>query len=330
MRRIDDWVANLKRIISVNRNLNFFTGGYNYMIQLIPTLVVAPLFMRQGVEFGVIAQSAMAFATLLGAFSLVITQFQAISSYASVITRLGEFVGAYEKVTLRDKAARIGYSTGADRFACSELTLHAADSESKVLIRHLNATFDAGKRVLVHGSNQAACAALFRAAAGLHDAGSGSIVCPPPEKSAFLPEQPYLVPSTLRELLLSSAGKREVTDDEISSVIREARLESVVREHGGLDSERNWMEVLSFEEQQRVSIARALLARPEFAFLAQIDSALGDAEQERFLRVFADRHITYVSFGDRGPDAALYDAFLELNDDGSWTWTDAGQSPLKK
>jgi putative ATP-binding cassette transporter len=103
MNRIDELVGNLKRIISVNLRLNFFTSGYNYMIQLIPTLIVAPLFMRHGVEFGVIAQAGMAFATLLGAFSLVITQFQAISSYASVITRLGEFVHAYEEVGASNK-----------------------------------------------------------------------------------------------------------------------------------------------------------------------------------------------------------------------------------
>ncbi len=93
---IDGLVSNLRNIMAVNRNLSFFTSGYNYLIQLIPVLIVAPLFMQRQVEFGVIGQSAMAFATLLGAFSLVITQFQAISSYASVIARLGEFVDAAE------------------------------------------------------------------------------------------------------------------------------------------------------------------------------------------------------------------------------------------
>lgn len=97
MARIDGLVANIRRIISVNRNLNFFTTGYNYLLQLIPVIIVAPLFISHKVEFGVIGQSAMAFATLLGAFSLVITQFQAISSYASVVTRLVEFAGAVEK-----------------------------------------------------------------------------------------------------------------------------------------------------------------------------------------------------------------------------------------
>ena len=103
--RVDDLVANFRRIISINRNLGFFTTGYNYMIQLIPVLIVAPLFIRREVEFGVIGQSAMAFATLLGAFSLIITQFQAISAYASVILRLGEFVEAAEKCAAEEPGA---------------------------------------------------------------------------------------------------------------------------------------------------------------------------------------------------------------------------------
>jgi ABC-type uncharacterized transport system fused permease/ATPase subunit len=54
----------------VNRNLGFFTTGYDYMIQLLPILIVAPLFVRGQVEFGLISQSAMAFSHLISAFSL--------------------------------------------------------------------------------------------------------------------------------------------------------------------------------------------------------------------------------------------------------------------
>jgi putative ATP-binding cassette transporter len=95
--RIDELVDNARRIIGVNRNLGFFSTGYNYMIQLIPVFIVAPMFMKGDVEFGVIGQAAMAFATLLGAFSLIVTQFQAISSYASVVARLSEFNEHAEK-----------------------------------------------------------------------------------------------------------------------------------------------------------------------------------------------------------------------------------------
>ena len=54
---IDRLVSNLRSIIAVNRNLNFFTTGYNYLIQLIPVLIVAPLFIDHKVDFGVIGQS---------------------------------------------------------------------------------------------------------------------------------------------------------------------------------------------------------------------------------------------------------------------------------
>jgi putative ATP-binding cassette transporter len=45
--RIEAAVQNTKRIIAVNRNLGFFTTGYNYLIQVIPILIVAPLFIRR-------------------------------------------------------------------------------------------------------------------------------------------------------------------------------------------------------------------------------------------------------------------------------------------
>ena len=43
--RLEDVVTNNKRIIAVTRNLGFFTNGYNYLIQLIPLLIVAPMYM---------------------------------------------------------------------------------------------------------------------------------------------------------------------------------------------------------------------------------------------------------------------------------------------
>ena len=91
-------MGNFRRIIAVNRNLSFFTTGYNWMIQIIPALFVAPLFISGEVEFGVITQSAMAFTMLLGAFSLIITQFQSISSFTAVVARLSSLGEAVEKL----------------------------------------------------------------------------------------------------------------------------------------------------------------------------------------------------------------------------------------
>jgi vitamin B12/bleomycin/antimicrobial peptide transport system ATP-binding/permease protein len=92
--RLDDVVANFRKITSINRNVGFFTTGYNWMIQIIPALIIAPAFIERKIEFGVITQSAIAFSTLVAAFSLIVTQFQSLSSYAAVMARLSALVEA--------------------------------------------------------------------------------------------------------------------------------------------------------------------------------------------------------------------------------------------
>lgn len=45
-RRFNDVVANFQKIILVNRNLGYFTTGYNYLVQILPVLIVAPCSLR--------------------------------------------------------------------------------------------------------------------------------------------------------------------------------------------------------------------------------------------------------------------------------------------
>ncbi len=320
--RIDQFVLNYRRIISVNRNLNFFTTGYNYMIQLIPVLIVAPLFIRRGVEFGVIGQATMAFATLLGAFSLIVTQFQAISAYASVIARLGELVEASDQAALRNDASCIGCSTVPDHFSFENLTLRSFDDEGRILVKDLNVSFPPGKRVWVGGPNEAAKKALFRASAGLWDVGTGTILRPPAERLAFLPEQPYVPPSTLRELLVAVGRDGDVTNDAILAVLHEVGLGPAITKHDGFEAPRNWHDVLSLGDQQLMAVARVIISGARHVFLDRLNSALTDDARRRVLRLLTEHGITYVSFGEGRPVPGFHDALLELNDDGSWTWTE--------
>jgi vitamin B12/bleomycin/antimicrobial peptide transport system ATP-binding/permease protein len=60
-------------------------------------LVVAQRYLGGEVELGVVTQSAMAFTQLLGAFSLIIAQFQSISSFAAVVRRLSSLWEAMDE-----------------------------------------------------------------------------------------------------------------------------------------------------------------------------------------------------------------------------------------
>jgi putative ATP-binding cassette transporter len=106
-------IGNSRVIIGVTRNVGFFTSGYNYLVPIVPIFIVAPRFMRHEVEFGVVTQSAMAFAQLLGAFSLIVAQFGAISAFAAVVGRLGSLWeemedGLESGVASRDPAVQVG------------------------------------------------------------------------------------------------------------------------------------------------------------------------------------------------------------------------------
>jgi len=225
LRGIDGFADNFRRIISVNRNLGFFTTGYNYLIPIIPMLIVAPLFIRGKVEFGVVTQSAMAFAQVLGAFSLIVNQFQSISTFAAVIARLSVLVGAFEKGPPSSRTA-VAVVVADGRIAYEGLTLFSPEGGGEVL-KNLTADVPRGTRVLVVGANEAARTALFRTTPGIWPSGVGTLVRPPLDAVFFLPQRPYLPPGTLRELLLRTGQEQVITDDQIMTALRDAGLDSV-------------------------------------------------------------------------------------------------------
>jgi len=85
----------LQQLLMASRNLEFFTSGYRYIIQVLPAAVVAPMYFSGKIGFGVINQSRSAFNHILADFSLVVYQFQSISAFSAVINRLGTIFFPY-------------------------------------------------------------------------------------------------------------------------------------------------------------------------------------------------------------------------------------------
>ena len=300
----------------MNRNLGFFTTGYNYMIQLVPILIVAPLFIRGQAEFGVISQSSMAFSYLIGAFSLVVTQFQQISSYAVVIARLSALGEGVERV--ETVAARIEMDESGADLEYQQLSLRSPH-DGRLLVASLSARLAVGTRTLVTGDGEASLA-LFRATAGLWDSGEGRIVRPPPDEILFLTERPYLPPGTLRQALVRTGRERELADARVHEVLRELGVGDVPEKVGGLEVERDWAEVLSLGEQQMLSFARLALAAPRYAVLDRPETVLGPETVARALDFLAGQGITVVTFSSEPALADRHDAHLVLATGGSWSF----------
>jgi putative ATP-binding cassette transporter len=302
----------MKRIIGVNRNLGFFTTGYNYMIQIIPALIVAPLFMRRETEFGAITQSAMAFSHLLGAFSLIVTQFSAISSYASVLARLDALVDRVMAPALDNPS--LVFVEEPERLAYEKLTLQTAH-DARVLVRDLDLDVKRGIRLVIRGHDPLACRALMRATAGVWSDGEGRIVRPALADVAFLPERPYLPPGTLRSLL---SGDRETpTDAELRALLARLEAAHIVAYAEGLDIEHSWDKALSTRDRALLSVARLVLSRPRFAFIDNLGRTLGDEGVPAVLQILVEHEITVVVL-DGVNGVVTGDAELLIAEDGSW------------
>jgi putative ATP-binding cassette transporter len=315
-KRLGALTSNFRRLIRINRNLGFFTNGYNYFIQIIPALIVAPMFIWGEKEFGVITQSTMAFATLLGAFSLIVTQFQSISAFTAVTARLHTLTEAIEKANATTPCT-ITVEESPDRVAYRNVTLHSSDGNRELVVG-LNLEIHRRSRWLVTSKEDAQKVALFRATAGVWDCGGGQIIRPGLEDILFLPERPYLPPGTLREVLLRTGAESVMPDAIIMGVLVKMGLEDVVHRAHGLDTDQDWDDLLSIGEQHMLSVARIFLAKPAFVFLDRPGSSLPKNQISHILDQLIEEGIGVVVLAKNGESNLRYDAILEIQADGTW------------
>lgn len=316
--RLDAVASNARRMFAVNRNLAFFTGNYNYLIQIIPALVVAPFFIDGDVEFGVIAQSALAFTILVNAFSLVVSQFPSISSFAAVLTRLNALSQASEKARAHGYTTLEVVEDGAT-ITYENVTLLAKDDDPP-LLHDFNVSIPLGTRVLICAKNKQALQRLFNATSGIENHSTGKLHRPPLDDISFLPEKPYMPPGTLRQALVDPHKIGQIDDQRILTVLQRLCLEHVIEAANGLDQPHtDWNSFISIGEQKLVGVARLLLMEPKFAFLLRLRSVLSDERLADVMRLLRESSITYINLG-KYEHLDCYDVVIELLEDGAWTW----------
>ncbi|KAJ1399798.1 P-loop containing nucleoside triphosphate hydrolase, partial [Sesbania bispinosa] len=196
LQRFRSAFENLTQLLIASRNLDFFTSGYRYLIQVLPAAVVAPMYFSGKIEFGVINQSVSAFNHILGDFSLIVYQFQAISAFSAVINRLGEFDDLLSRsnsrslfdtvedihITYKDfRSSSTLESNGSTPPEKNETLLEIENlilktpSES-TLIRDLSLTIKEKDNLLISGPSGSGKTSLLRAMAGLWKTGTGKII----------------------------------------------------------------------------------------------------------------------------------------------------------
>ncbi|KAM3329204.1 hypothetical protein ACQJBY_026338 [Aegilops geniculata] len=227
---------NLSELLIASRNLEFFTNGYRYLIQILPAAVVAPMFFAGKIEFGVINQSVSAFNHILSDFSLIVFQFQSISAFSAVIDRLGEFddlLGENESsvsprrdsidginISFKCGSPSVLSSNGSEMQSEPGIVLEICDLTlltprgGNILITDFNMELKDKDHLLVMGPSGCGKTSLLRALAGLWTSGTGDIIyhardSRPLQTANLGSNEPSNIKPEGEELLQSSKQRRD-------------------------------------------------------------------------------------------------------------------------
>lgn len=134
------------------------------------------------------------------------------------------------------------------------------------LVESLDITVREGEHLLILGPNGVGKSSISRVVAGLWPVYRG-LVSRPREGGMggimFLPQRVYLAQGTLRDQVIYPHNEMEMrmarrTDSELKDILDTVRLGYLPDREGGWDCRKEWKDVLSGGEKQRISIARLL------------------------------------------------------------------------
>jgi putative ATP-binding cassette transporter len=304
-------VANFYEIVGRTLRLLTFTTAYLQVNVVIPYIIVAPYFFLGKITLGQMTQTGSAFGRVESALSFFITRYQALASYKAAVERLSTFRSALDEVrALGTKPPRIEHlgHTGPD-LVIRDLDLYLPDGREIVRIDEL--IFKTGAATLLSGPSGSGKSTLFRAVAGIWPYGNGVIDKPAHASVMLLPQRPYVPSGSLKIAATYPSVADAYGDEDVRAALRLALLAPLADE---IDRDDMWALRLSGGEQQRLAIARALLARPDWLFLDEATSALDEDMQAEIYRTLSRElpGTTIVSIGHRGTLIALHRRYVRM------------------
>ncbi|MBE9226696.1 ABC transporter ATP-binding protein/permease [Phormidium sp. LEGE 05292] len=298
-------------------------GGsfYYYIPSFLPALIIAPQIFSGELEIGKLAEAQGAFNTLSWEIHVIIRTFKELAGFAAGIERLSEFYNFLQqpkKGIISSSIQHTIINTVEDScLALQDLTLYTPNYQ-RTLFQDVSVKLQSGQGMLIMGASGCGKSSLLRAIAGLWNSGNGTIIRPKLEEILFLPQRPYMVLGNLRQQLVYPLVNDTISDRELHQVLQEVNLPNLVERSGGFDIEKDWGDVLSLGEQQRVAFARLLISKPKYVILDEATSALDVKNEENLYRHLLGTQTTFISVGHRPTLFKYHHLILELLDTDKW------------
>ena len=175
------------------------------------------------------------------------------------------------------------------------------------LIEALSFVVHPGEHLIISGSNGVGKSAVVRVVASLWPVYRGLVSRPRSIGSdgiMFLPQRPYLSIGTLRDQVIYPHSEMDMRDSgrrdhDLSRVLEEVHLGYLPDREGGWDCRKEWKNVLSGGEKQRMAMARLMYHEPRYAFIDEGTSAVSSDVEGLLYEHCKEKKITLITISTR-------------------------------
>jgi putative ATP-binding cassette transporter len=289
--------------------LGFPQNGSAQAAVVFPYLLMAPRYFAERLPLGAIQQVADAFIQFQSSLAYIITAYNDIANWAAIVERLSTFRDRVEEIHADQKGPQpIAVERAGAGVAVDGLELDLPDG--KLLRKDLSFEVGPGEALLIRGPTGTGKSTLLRAIAGLWPFGHGRVRVAP-ERAFFIPQKSYVPLGSLRHALVYPDPESSAPTERLIEVLKEVGLERFVP---ALDTVDMWSQRLSGGEQQRLALARVLLAKPATIFLDEATASLDEAGQEVMYTILRGLpwKPTIISVGHRVTLPKFHDRVYEL------------------
>jgi ATP-binding cassette, subfamily D (ALD), peroxisomal long-chain fatty acid import protein len=147
------------------------------------------------------------------------------------------------------------------------------------LIDEIDMIVHEGEHTIISGPNGVGKTAVARVIAGLWPVFRGLVSKPKRSDIFYIPQRPYLSMGTLRDQIIypdshaDMVGK-DISDEDLEEILKTVKLEYIPSREGGWETKKEWKDVFSGGEKQRVGMARMFYHKPRYAILDEATSAV--------------------------------------------------------